>query len=71
MKTFSKVLIGVGTQSGDITRICIDITPVQCLTHDNHQPVSLIAEPMSEPDIFGRTHEVFALLINGLPDQEY
>jgi hypothetical protein len=70
MKTFSKVLIGVGTQSGDITRICIDITPVQCKLQEN-QPVSLIAEPMSEPDIFGRTHEVFALLISRLPDQEY
>ena len=67
MKTFSKVLIGVGTQSGDITRICIDITPVQCHLQEN-QPVSLIAEPMSEPDIFGRTHEVFALLISGIKD---
>ena len=67
MKTFSKVLIGVGTQSGDITRICIDITPVQCKLQEN-QPVSLIAEPMSEPDIFGRTHEVFALLITGIRD---
>jgi hypothetical protein len=61
MKTISKVLVGVGTQSGDITRICIEITPVHVFA-DKSDEVELLIEPMTEPDIFGRTHEVFALL---------
>jgi hypothetical protein len=65
MRTLSKVLVGVGTQTGDITRICIEITAVHCSPCEK-EFVNLLIEPMTEPDIFGRTHEVFALLITGI-----
>lgn len=67
MRTLSKVLVGVGKQTGDITRICIEITAVHC-SNCEKEFVNLLIEPMTEPDIFGRTHEVFALLNTGIRD---